>query len=41
MEDEKDCTGCKKKAALFTGLGVLAGAALGILIFKQVSKRGG
>ena len=39
MEDEKDCSDCKKKAALFSVLGVFAGAAIGIAMF-QVVKRG-
>ena len=40
MEDETNCSDCKKKAAMFTALGVAAGAALGILIFQKVAKRG-
>jgi len=42
MEDQEqqNCADCKKKAAMFTALGIVAGAALGILVFKQVVKRG-
>lgn len=39
MMEEENCADCKKKAILFTGLGVLAGAVIGIALF-QVVKRG-
>jgi hypothetical protein len=39
MENEKDCADCKKRAVIFSVLGVVAGAAIGIGLF-QVVKRG-
>lgn len=38
MEEEKNCADCKKRAALFTLLGIAAGASLGIVIFKVVNR---
>ena len=37
--EEENCNDCKRKAVLFTGLGVVAGAVIGIALF-QVVKRG-